>query len=58
MTSEAEFRASLPPGGDWSIERRGDTLVATDKSGQYSPQYLDTRTGSVSSRTSGGLSRG
>lgn len=55
MTSDADFRASLPADGDWAFTHQGPIIMATDKTGRYAPQHLDTRTGAVSSRTSRAL---
>lgn len=55
MTSEADFRASLPADGSWSINQRGSMIEAADSTGRYSPRYYDMRSGKISSRTSGRL---
>lgn len=55
MTSEADFRRSLPADGTWTLTYQGPIIAATDTSGRYPAQYLDTRTGAVSSRASGKL---
>jgi hypothetical protein len=55
MTTEAEFRASLPTDVEWVIAREGSALVATDESNRYPPRRMDVKTGAISSRTSGKL---
>lgn len=49
MTRE-ELLAALPPDGDWSVTKRGNTWVVVDTMGKYAPRTY-TLDGTPVSRT-------